>query len=162
MIIGETLFGEVNNMVKSKEQLEREHSEMMNKKAVEKAKEEVLTKAEADRIETVFFEDDIEIKLRDGITYKIHPCTLKDARKLMRLVKTVNIDAIILNFLPLDDDEDEETTEKRQNDLYDLILLAFKNYSHIDREYVDTYVDLDLAKQIIEILLGINGIRTKK
>lgn len=36
----------------------------------------VLTKEEADRIESVFFEDDESIKLRDGKVYKI-PCLIR-------------------------------------------------------------------------------------
>ena len=92
--------------------------------------------------------------LRDGKTYKIHPCTLKDARKLMKLLRTVQIEAIILNFLP----EDDGGTGA-EKDLFDILLLAFKNYPHVDKDYIDNYVDLETAKQIIEIMIGINGIK---
>lgn len=120
------------------------------------AKEEAekITKGEADKIEGVFFEDDEEIVLRDGKTYKLHPCTLKDARKLMKLLKTVQIEAIILNFLP----EDDGGTGAEE-DLFDILLIAFKGYPHVDKEYIDSYVDLDTARQIIEIMIGINGIK---
>lgn len=116
---------------------------------------EEVTLEEAETIEKVFFEDDEEIMLRDGKTYKIHPCTLKDARTLMQLLKTVNIEAIILNMLPSEED-DEETTE---GDLFDVLLLAFKGYDHIDREYIDNYVDIDIAREVINIMIGLNGIK---
>ena len=117
--------------------------------------DEVLTEEEATRIEKVFFEDDEEVMLRDGKVYKIHPCTLKDARKLMSLLKTVNIDAIILNLLPPEDGV-EATNE---GDLFDVLLLAFKGYAHVNRDYIDSYVDLEIARQIINIMIGINGIK---
>lgn len=123
------------------------------KKEVE-AKEEKITKEEAEQIESVFFEDDEEIMLRDGKTYKLHPCTLKDARKLMKLLKTVQIDAIILNFLP-----EDEGGAGSEEDLFDILLIAFKGYPHVDRDYIDNYVDLETARQIIEIMIGINGIK---
>lgn len=141
----------------TKEELEKQHSEKMNQEAIEKRKEEI-SKEESDRIETVFFEDDVEVQLRDGKDYRIHPCTLKDARKIMRMVKSVNIDAIILNFLP----NEEGGSQDAEDDLYDLILIAFKNYKDIDRDYIDQYVDLATAREIINILLGLNGIVTKK
>lgn len=122
---------------------------------IENAVDEVLTEEEAVRIEKVFFEDDEEVMLRDGKVYKIHPCTLKDARKLMKLLRTVNIEAIILNLLPSEDGE-EATSE---GDLFDVLLLAFKGYPHVDRNYIDNYVDLELARQIIDIMIGINGIK---
>lgn len=123
------------------------------KKEVE-AKEEKITKEEAEQIESVFFEDDEEIMLRDGKTYKLHPCTLKDARKLMKLLKTVQIDAIILNFLP-----EDEGGAGSEEDLFDILLIAFKGYPHVDRDYIDNYVDLETARRIIEIMIGINGIK---
>lgn len=126
---------------------------MAEKKKQEK-KAEKITKEEADRIESVFFEDDEEIMLRDGKTYKITPCTLKDARKLMRLLKTVQIDAIILNFLP-----DEEGKVGNEEDLFDILLIAFKGYPEIDKDYIDQYVDLEIARKIIEIMIGLNGIK---
>ncbi len=128
-----------------------------NKKKEEvKSENEVVkvTKEEIDQVESVFFEDDEEIMLRDGKTYKLHPCTLKDARKLMKLLKTVQIEAIILNFLPPDDGG-----TGAEEDLFDILLLAFKGYPHVDKEYIDNYVDLELARQIIEIMIGLNGIK---
>jgi len=117
-----------------------------------------ITKEESERLASVFFEDDEEITLRDGKKYKIAPCTLAEARKLTQLIKTVNVDAIILNFIPeIDEDSGEEIT--REDDLLSILLMAFKNYPHIDKNYIDNYVDLELAREIIEIMLGINGIK---
>lgn len=117
-----------------------------------------ITKEESERLASVFFEDDEEITLRDGKKYKIAPCTLAEARKLTQLIKTVNVDAIILNFIPeIDEDSGEEIT--RENDLLNILLMAFKNYPHVDKNYIDNYVDLELAREIIEIMLGINGIK---
>lgn len=141
---------------KTKDQLEKEHSEQMNKDAVERVKEETLSQEEANRIESAFFEDDEVIKLRNGKTYRVPPCTLKDARKLMKLLGTVNVDAIILNFVPTGDDE---VDDKRQNDLFDILLMAFRNYPEADKDFIDSYVDLNTAKKIIDVLIGLNGLK---
>jgi hypothetical protein len=140
----------------NKEQAEFQHSSMMNDEAVARIKQEAAQFEEAKRIEGVFFEDDAEIKLRDGKTYKIPPCTLKDARKLMNLLKTVSIDAIILNFLPPEEAGDDE---QRENDLFDILAMAFKGYPHVDRDYIDENVDLATAREIIEIMIGLNGLK---
>lgn len=139
-----------------KEVLEREHAEQMNKEAVERIKKEFLSKEEAERIESIFFEDDAEIRLRDGKRYKIPPCTLKNARRLMQLLKTVNIDVIMLNFVPTGD---EALDERRINELYEILEMAFVNYKEVTREYIEEYVDVELAKKIIEILIGLNGLK---
>lgn len=102
----------------------------------------------------IFFEDDAEIKLRDGKVYKIPPASLKDARKLMEKLKTVNVDIIILNFIPMDDE-----SSKRENDLFDILMIAFKNYPEITKEYIEEYVDVEIAKKIIEIMIGLNDIK---
>lgn len=158
-----------------KARLEREHSQQMNNAAVERArreleemesqrennntdKKEVITKEEAKRIESVFFEDDAEITLRDGKTYKIPPCTLRDARRLMQLIKIVNVDIILMNFVP----DGEGFSEERIEALYELLGLGFKNYPHVDEDYLDRYVDLELAKEIIDILIGLNGLKKSK
>jgi hypothetical protein len=120
------------------------------------SEEKVLTKEEADRIESIFFEDDESITLRDGKTYKIPPSNLKNARRLMQLLKTVNIDAIILNFSPNDEDTQKE------NDLFEVLQIAFSNYPEVDREYLENYVDIITASEIIEILIGLNGLKKSK
>jgi hypothetical protein len=125
----------------------------------EELKSEVLTEAESKRIESVFFEDDAEVKLRDGKIYKIPPASLKNARRLMQLLKTVNTDIVLLNFAPTGD---TETDSKRENDLFEILSIAFINYPEVTREYLEEYVDIKLASEIIDILIGLNGIKKSK
>jgi recombinational DNA repair protein RecR len=139
-----------------KEKKEKEHSEGMNKEAVERIKRDVLTQEEADRIASVFFEDDEVIKLRDGKTYHISPSSLKNARKLMSLLKTVNIDVVMLNFIPTGNGKKDE---QRINDLYDILSIAFVNYPKVTKEYIEEYVDVVQAKEIINVLIGLNGLK---
>lgn len=133
--------------------LEKQHSEQMNEEAVARIKAEA--EAESKRVEAVFFEDDETITLRDGKPYKIAPANLKNARKLMTLFKSVNVDVIILNFAPTGDDEKDKA---REEELYEVLEIAFKPYN-LDRDYMDEYVDVDIARKVIEILIGINGIK---
>lgn len=145
--------------MENKDQLEKEHSEQMNQEALDRIQQEEekkLSQEEADRVEAVFFEDDEIVKLRDGKNYRVPPASLKDARKLMKTLKTVNVDVIILNFLPTDD---EEFDKKREDDLYDILLMAFRNYPEIDRDYIDQYVDIEMARKIIDVLIGLNGLK---
>lgn len=137
---------------KDKEILEKQHSQQMNQEAVERIKKE----QESVNSENIWFEYDEEIKLRDGKTYKIPPCSLRDAKRLMKLLKTVNVDVIILNFVPTDDDKADQ---QREQDLFDILLMGFKNYPHVDRDYIDKFVDLETARKIIDILIGINGLK---
>jgi hypothetical protein len=140
----------------TKETLEKEHSESMNQEAIERIKQEEASKEEIERREAVFFEDDEVIKLRDGKTYRVPPLNLKNARKLMQKIRTINIDAVILNFLPTGD---EEADAKRQDDLYEVLQMAFVNYPEVDRDYIDEYVDLENARNIFDTLVGINAIK---
>lgn len=130
---------------------ERNIAAEMNNEAVERIKVEEIRKTEK-----IFFEDDEEIRLRDGKVYKIPPVSLKDARKLMQKLKTVNVDVIILNFLP---SEDDEMTKQREEDLFDILMMAFKNYPEVTREYIEEYVDVETARRIIEIMIGLNGLK---
>lgn len=139
-----------------KAQLEQEHSNQMNKEAVERVKKESLTKEEADYIERAFFEDDAEIRLRDGKTYKVTPASLKNARKLMSVLKTINVDAIILNYVPT---EDMEADEKRARELLAALRYGFSNYPEITDAYLEEFVDLDSARKIIDVVIGINGLK---
>lgn len=120
---------------------------------------EVLTEEEAASIEAVFFEDDAEIKLRDGKIYKIPPANLKNARRLMGLLKSVNIDAIMLNFLP---SEFEDEDGQKEKDLIEVLSIAFINYPKIDEEFILEYVDLETASKIIEIVIGLNRLKKSK
>ncbi|WMT39295.1 hypothetical protein RE628_17740 [Paenibacillus sp. D2_2] len=158
-------------METEKEKAERELAEKLNAEAAERFKNDPdnrsYSQAEAEAAERAFFEDDEIISLRDGRKYRIPPCNLKDARRLMKLLKTVNVDAIILNFIPTDD---EENDLKRQQDLFDILGMAFKNYPHIvtkgvegeynvNRDYLDEYLDLDTARKVIDSLIGLNGLK---
>lgn len=136
---------------------------MMNDEAVARikaeAQEELDKQHEATPTavgEAIFFEDDEVIQLRDGKEYKIAPCSLRDARKLMNHLKTVNVDAIVLNFAPTGD---EAMDTQRENDLISILQIAFKNYPHVDTDYIEEYVDLDIARRLIDIMLGLNGLK---
>lgn len=140
-------------MMTEKERLEREHSEMMNREAVERIKREA---EELERSESAIFEDDVPIKLRNGKTYYIPPLTLKNARKLMKKLRSINVDAIILNFLPTGN---EELDKQREDDLFEVLQMAFVNYPEVDRDFIDRYMDLETARKTIDILIGLNGIK---
>lgn len=137
---------------------ESEHSKAMNEEAVNriKAEEEKVGKIEENKSETIFFEDDEVIHLRDGKEYRVAPCSLKDARKLMNHLKTVNVDAIVLNFAPTGDDAMDN---QREDDLMNILKIAFKGYPHITKDYIEEYVDLDIARHLIDIMLGLNGLK---
>jgi hypothetical protein len=139
--------------MKDKVQLEKEHSEMMNREAVERIKREA---EELERSEAAIFEDDAPIKLRNGKTYYIPPLTLKNARTLMKKLRTINVDAIILNFLPTGN---EELDKQREDDLFEVLQMAFVNYPEVDRDFIDQYMDLETAREVIDILIGLNRIK---
>lgn len=158
-------------METERERQERELAEKLNAEAAERFKNDPenrkFTQEEADAAERAFFEDDEVITLRDRRKYRIPPCNLKDARRLMKLLKTVNVDAIILNFIPTGD---EEMDSKRQEGLFDILGMAFKNYPHIvtkgengeyivNKEYLDEYLDLNTARKVIDTLIGLNGLK---
>lgn len=140
----------------TKEEKELEVAKILNQQAVERIKQEAKASLEVAQSEAIFFEDDVEIMLRDGKKYRIPPCTLKDARRLMNLLKEIQPDLIIANFLPTGDEEEDN---KRIDSLYEVLLIAFKKYPHVTREYLEEYVDIGLAKKIIEILIGLNGLK---
>ena len=139
-----------------KEKLEREHSAKMNEEAVERIKKEMLTEEEARQVEAIFFEDDEELRLRDGKKYRIVPCSLKKARRLMQLLKTVNIEVIVMNFIP---SNSAELDKQREDELFEILMMAFTNYPSINREYLEEHVDINLAKKIINVLIGLNGLK---
>jgi uncharacterized protein YfdQ (DUF2303 family) len=137
-----------------KERAERDNAKMMNDKAVERIKE-VLTQEESDKALAVWFEDDEEVKLRDGKTYKIPPSSLKDARRIMELLKTINVDYVALNFVPSGDDD---LDKKRVDGLFEMLEIAFKPYG-LKRDFLDDKVDVIAARKICDILIGINGLK---
>jgi uncharacterized protein (DUF2344 family) len=130
----------------------------VNPEVTEEVKEEVtevITPEEAERIERIFFEDDEEITLRDGKKYKIIPVCLNSARKLMKLLKTAEVQAIILNFSPSGDDD---VDEQRENDLMSILEIAFENYG-LKGDYLSKYTDVLTAAKIIDVMIGINGLK---
>lgn len=158
-------------METDQERAERELAERLNEEAASRIKHDPenqkATFEEIEAAERAFFEDDEIITLRDRRKYRIPPCNLKDARRLMQLLKTVNIDAIILNFIPTDNDE---LDQRRQQDLFDVLGIAFKNYPHIvtkddqgeyiiNRDYLDEYLDLNTARKVIDLMIGLNGLK---
>lgn len=143
--------------MENKTQLEKEHSEQMNEAAIERIKEEAAKdELTTEKKEEVFFEDTHPIRLRDGKIYQIPPLTLKNARQLMKKLKTVNVDVIILNFLPTGD---EVKDAERESDLYDILEMAFAHYPEIDRDYIDENMDLEQARETIDILIGLNQLK---
>lgn len=118
-------------------------------------KKEPITQEEADYIEKVFFEEDETVRLRDGKTYRIPPLGLKDARKLMKLLNTIDTAIIISNLMVAEGEEDD-----RYDELMEVLLMAFKPYyKHVTVEYLSEYVDLVIAKQIIDAMIGLNGLK---
>lgn len=125
----------------------------MNRQGVERIKQEAVSRSEA-----VFFEDDEEITLRDGRKYKIPPATLKQARRIMQLLRTVDVQAVVLNFLPTGN---EETDRQREENFFELMEIAFSKYPEVsgNREYLEENVDLVIARKVIDVLIGINGLK---
>lgn len=118
-------------------------------------KKEQITQEEADVREKVFFEDDEKVRLRDGKTYYIPPLGLKDARTLMKKLNTIDSGVIIANLIPEGDGE-----EDRYDELVDVLLMAFKPYySFMTSAHLEEYVDLETAKQIIDNMINLNGLK---
>jgi hypothetical protein len=142
----------------------KQAAQEMNDEAIARIKAEEQAKAAEAiaRAEVVWFEDDDQITLRDGSVRKIPPLTIGEARRFMTLVKTVNIDAIILNFAP--------GADKSEADLYDILSLAFKNYPDMvtikedsslepKRAYMDRVIDIRMARHLIDTMLDLNALK---
>lgn len=116
--------------------------------------EDILTKEEAEYIEKVFFEEDDAVRLRDGISYKIPPLSLKDAKNLMNKLNTIDTGVIIANLIA------DENGEDSYDELLEVLLMAFKPYyKNMTLDYLAEYVDIETAKQIIDIMIGLNGLK---
>lgn len=138
------------------ENQEQEVKQEVTQNAQEQTQEEEpkLTKEEAEYIEKVFFEEDETVRLRDGITYKIPPLGLKDAKNLMNKLNSIDTSIIIANLIA-----DEEGNDN-YDELLEVLLMAFKPYyKHITVDYLAEYVDINTAKQIIDIMIGLNGLK---
>ena len=93
--------------------------------------------------------------MRDGKTYKIPPSSLRDARRIMELLKTINVDYVALNFVP---SGDIELDTKRVDGLFEMLEIAFKPYG-LKRDFLDDKVDVVTARKICDILIGLNGLK---
>ncbi|WP_246187937.1 DNA polymerase III subunit gamma/tau [Paenibacillus tengchongensis] len=114
-----------------------------------------ISEEEAGIREKVFFEEDEQVKLRDGKTYYLPPLGLRDARKLMKKLNSIDSGVIIANLIPEGVGE-----EDRYDELLDVLLMAFKPYySHMTVEHLEHYVDLETAKKIIDCMIGLNGLK---
>jgi hypothetical protein len=121
----------------------------------EKEAPKEVTPQEVEYIEKVFFEEDEKIRLRDGKTYYIPPLGLKEAKRLMKLLNTINSAIILDNLI----ENDEDGTDNYDN-LMEVLLMAFKPYyPSITVDYLAEYVDLVTAKKIIDAMIGINGLK---
>ncbi|MEC0233301.1 DNA polymerase III subunit gamma/tau [Paenibacillus kribbensis] len=126
-------------------------------KAAEVAEDtkKILTEEEAQIREKAFFEEDEQVRLRDGKTYYLPPLGLKDARKLIKKLNAIDSGIIIANLIP----DDPEGTD-RYHELIDVLMMGFKPYySWMTPEHLEEYVDLETAKQIIDAMIGLNGIK---
>ncbi|WP_068498917.1 DNA polymerase III subunit gamma/tau [Paenibacillus kribbensis] len=115
----------------------------------------ILTEEEAQIKEKAFFEEDEQVRLRDGKTYYLPPLGLKDARKLIKKLNAIDSGIIIANLIP----DDPEGTD-RYHELIDVLMMGFKPYySWMTPEHLEEYVDLETAKRIIDAMIGLNGIK---
>lgn len=118
------------------------------------ADEKVLTPEESAYIQKVFFEEDEVIYLRDGKKYHIPPLSLRDGVKLMNKLNGIDSTVIIMNLM------DDGNGETRFDLLMEVLLMAFKPYyKEIDADYLAEYVDLNTAKEILDIMIGLNQIK---
>ncbi|MDQ0176236.1 hypothetical protein J2S08_002073 [Bacillus chungangensis] len=144
-------IGQENDMSNMKVEDEAETREIKQEQNKEKRP---LTKEESDYMEKVFFEEDDTVRLRDGITYKIPPLGLLDGKNLMKKLNTIDTGIIISNLIA------DESGEDHFEELLEVLLMAFKPYyKEITADYLANYVDIHTAKQIIDIMIGLNGIK---
>ncbi|WP_145052822.1 hypothetical protein [Paenibacillus xylanexedens] len=153
----------------SNEQANKDHSQLMNDAKLEQIKAEAEAEAAANKAneavvqsERVWFEDDTPIMLRDGKEYRIPPMTFTDTREFMKLLGTLDVATIIMNFAPGRADTEQ--------DLVYVIGMAFQNYPEIayrdkdrklivNRDFIDRYVDLRLARVILDTMMDINELK---
>lgn len=135
------------------EKKEQNPAEAVENKQVEEAVTK-LTQEESEFIEKVFFEDDESVRLRDGRTYKIPALSLKDGRKLMKKLNSIDTSVIIANLM------EDEAGDDKFDDLMEVLYMAFKPYyKEMTVDYLAEYIDIDTAKKIIDIMIGINGLK---
>ncbi|WP_426455291.1 hypothetical protein ACP26L_36370 (plasmid) [Paenibacillus sp. S-38] len=149
----------------SKEEAELKASIAMNQAALDRIRAEAAAEEEQPELkqsERIWFEDDEEVMLRNGKRYKIPPMTFGDTREFMQLLKSVNVNAIILNFAPGSGDQEK--------DLFYIIAMGLQSYPEIarrnekgeliyDRNFIDRNVDLRIAKLILDTMMDLNGLK---
>ncbi|PFK06224.1 DNA polymerase III subunit gamma/tau [Bacillus cereus] len=134
--------------------LVEEAEEKVEQQEPNKQKEVKLTKQESEFIEKVFFEEDEKVTLRDGKTYAIPPLGLKDAKNLMKKLNTIDTGVIIANLIA------DETGNDSYDELLEVLLMGFKPYyKEISAHYLGDYIDIVTAKEIIDIMIGLNGLK---
>lgn len=141
---------------KQEEEVQVDSIEVVEPEVAEKPKEVTppLSKEESEYIEKVFFEEDESVRLRDGISYKIPPLGLKDAKNLMKKMNTVDTGIIIANLMADEDGKDG------YDPLLEVLLMAFRPYyKDMTIDYLGDYVDISSAKEIIDIMIGLNGLK---
>ncbi|EJR79440.1 hypothetical protein IK7_03921 [Bacillus cereus VD156] len=131
-----------------------EAEEKVEQQEPNKQEEVKLTKQESEFIEKVFFEEDEKVTLRDGKTYAIPPLGLKDAKNLMKKLNTIDTGVIIANLIA------DETGNDSYDELLEVLLMGFKPYyKEISAHYLGDYIDIVTAKEIIDIMIGLNGLK---
>ncbi|AKE16141.1 TPA: DNA polymerase III subunit gamma/tau [Bacillus cereus] len=134
--------------------LVEEAEEKVEQQKSNKQEEVKLTKQESEFIEKVFFEEDEKVTLRDGKTYAIPPLGLKDAKNLMKKLNTIDTGVIIANLIA------DETGNDSYDELLEVLLMGFKPYyKEISAHYLGDYIDIVTAKEIIDIMIGLNGLK---
>ncbi|HFT2184710.1 TPA: DNA polymerase III subunit gamma/tau [Bacillus cereus] len=134
--------------------LVEEVEEKVEQQEPNKQEEVKLTKQESEFIEKVFFEEDEKVTLRDGKTYAIPPLGLKDAKNLMKKLNTIDTGVIIANLIA------DETGNDSYDELLEVLLMGFKPYyKEISAHYLGDYIDIVTAKEIIDIMIGLNGLK---
>ncbi|MFY0214998.1 DNA polymerase III subunit gamma/tau [Bacillus cereus] len=134
--------------------LVEEAEEKVERQEPNKQEEIKLTKQESEFIEKVFFEEDEKVTLRDGKTYAIPPLGLKDAKNLMKKLNTIDTGVIIANLIA------DETGNDSYDELLEVLLMGFKPYyKEISAHYLGDYIDIVTAKEIIDIMIGLNGLK---
>lgn len=153
-------MSERNLAIPSREEAIEEHTlveeteEKVEQQEPNKQEEVKLTKQESEFIEKVFFEEDEKVTLRDGKTYAIPPLGLKDAKNLMKKLNTIDTGVIIANLIA------DETGNDSYDELLEVLLMGFKPYyKEISAQYLGDYIDIVTAKEIIDIMIGLNGLK---
>lgn len=140
-----------------KEQLELENAQAMNDEAIERIKNEAEeTSRSTEESEDIWFENGRKIKLLDGKEYWIKPSKLGVGRRLMKLLGTISLDSVLINFL---ETGNEQADSERVNNLYEVLRTALYEYPHITNEYLDEHCDFAMVSQILNYIIEVNSLK---